>query len=59
MHEVFTIKSSKPIPKRLQKTHQFEKISNIFQKPQFLGQQIWKCVKMKDLDTYQVNKHLI
>ena len=57
MHEVFMIKSSKPIPKRLQKTHQFEKISNIFQKPKILGQKIWKCMKKKDKETYQVKKN--
>ena len=32
MHEVFKIKSSKPIPKSLQKPHQFEKSQKHFPK---------------------------
>ena len=46
--EDFKIKSLKPIPKKFEKTSSIWKIPNIFQKPQFLGQKIWKCKKKKD-----------
>ena len=35
MHEVFKIKSSKPIPKILLKPHQFEKSQTFFKNPNF------------------------
>ena len=57
MHEVFKIKSSKPIPKISQKPINFEKPQNFSKslKPSF---QNMKCVKNERLEAYQVKKLL-
>ena len=58
MYEVFTIKSSKPSQKFCKHLFDFEKPQN-FQKSQKLRLEIMKCMKMSDLDTYQVKNKLI
>ena len=35
-------------PKNFAKISSIWKVPNIFQKPQILGQKIWKCMKKKD-----------
>ena len=57
MHEVFKIKSLKPIPKFQQKLNNFEKPQNFSKtsKPKF---QNVKCMKNERLEAYQEKKIL-
>ena len=57
MHEVFKIKSSKPIPKILQKPLWFWKTQNFQKSPKLSLNSI--SMKMRDFDTYQVKSNLI
>ena len=57
MHEVFKIKSSKPIPKISQKPINFEKPQNFSKSPKPSFQNM-KCMKNERLEAYQVKKLL-
>ena len=55
MHEIFKIKSSNPSQKFCKNLFDFENPKN-FQKSQKLRLKSMKCMKMRDLDTYQVKE---